>query len=186
MNGPETAVISIGSAVIGGVIVGAASLFVANRQACASRIEASHDRSVTAAQRAAEALIAFESAVVVWQADADVAALRQAFNGMSIALGAERLAILDSDVRHRLDTHIAFAARCAEIALKNAPATALMIEAFRRHSDAVQDALGAHIRDETMPAYSDPDFQRPDLLVSWTTPPSGSTTGRATSGQADS
>lgn len=147
----EQAAIGFGSAIIGAVVGGLFVLYGARSQWKRDRREASRQ----AARRILAALVQLEGVFATLLAGQRIPTAEAAatFNTFSAATTTELPFIADDQVCARVLAHVQL---CGPL-IRAASATPLpkgVLEAARRHADAVTEALEAHIREAALPSYT--------------------------------
>lgn len=161
------ATIGAAGSVIGGVVGGWFTLRAGHRQWQRDRSDSQAERSHQAALALAEAVAGLDEAVVTWEArPADADALRRAFNLFSRTAAVQSIALSDDTLRRRVRTHLELVGRFAALAGTIPQATAL-IPAVRRHTDALIEALDAHVNRKALPLYQAPPLNDVAGLLRW-------------------
>lgn len=149
----EQAVIGFGSAVLGAIIGGAFVLRAARDQWAHDREANRTDASRQSARRLIVELAQLEGAVATWVATGiERDKLATAFNAFSTAAVADLPFITDDNVSSRVNAHIELAHSVVRVA-STMVVPKEMLEAVRRHADAVTESLEAHIRHQPLPDY---------------------------------
>jgi len=161
------ALIGVGGSVVGGIVGGLFVLRAAQRQRERDRDDARAIRSHQAALAIADAMAALIVAVSTWKQDHDWDSLAAAFNTYSRTVGVQRLALIDPELRRRVQNQTPLTAAFLNVAAKGGGAAPQSADTVLRHSNAVIPALGAHVSDEALPPYQPPDLESGSGLLGW-------------------
>jgi hypothetical protein len=147
----EQAIIGFGSAIIGAIVGGSFVLHAARTQERRDEKEASRQ----AAKRILTVLGLVEGVLATWKAGQVLpqGEAATAFNTFSTATVADLPFILDEQLCERVRAHIELCAPLIGLGSEGKRLPPKIIDATRRHTDAVIEALQAHIRGKNLPAY---------------------------------
>jgi hypothetical protein len=172
------AFIGAGGSVIGGLVGGWFALRAGHRQWQRDREDARTDRSHAAAMTIAESVVRLWEAVTAWQSTRDYSAFAPAYNTFSRTIAAQSLWLTDDDLGQRvrdLQELAAVFGRGASLGESSAFPPTVQV---RDCTDALADALKAHVHGEPLPPYQSPPLGDAAGLSKWT--PTPRSTGSAT------
>jgi hypothetical protein len=147
----EQAIIGLGGAIIGAVGGGLFVVYAVRAQWKRDRTEGSRQ----AARRVLAALVPLEGVFATLLADhrVGIADAATAFNTFSTAATTELPFITDDQARSRVSAHVELCHFLISVAATSPPPRPVL-EAVRRHADAITEALDAHIRGTPLPRYT--------------------------------
>lgn len=170
------AVIGVGGSVLGGLVGGWFALRAGAAQWQRDREASRTDRSHQAALTIASEIAGLEAAIETWGArQEDVDALVGAFNTFSLATTVQSIGLVDDELRRRISNHILLTSNFSAIARAqgtmpsqsgNAETVSTLAETVRRHTEAVLEAIDAHVSGKPLPRYD------PRLVEAAIAPPS--------------
>jgi gas vesicle protein len=177
-----TAAIATGSAllgaVVGGLIAASAGRQLAERAESRERLRRSHE----AAAELLDAVYRLSREVIEATAKASPAQLAVAANNFFQSIGRPLASISDAALIGRITNHRSFT---VAIGIGGTPAVSMippqgLLDAFRRHSEALMDSLDAYIQERPLPPYEPPPLTPPVVLadlMAWQNKPEGEAPG---------
>jgi len=160
------AALGAGGSILGGLAGGWFALRAGNSQWQRAREAARVDRSHQAALAIAAEIASLEGAVETWCArQEDANALVAAFNNFSLSAAVQIIGLTDDELRRRIRYHIwlvgKFSASAGQhdaspIQTEAAEGMPDLAELVRGHSEAVLEAIDAHVNGRPLPPYQPP------------------------------
>lgn len=148
-----TALVSLGSALLGAVVGSGLTILAGRLQAKDDRAEARRERSEHAAQEIVYAMFALTRKVSDAIANRSPAQLSAVVDDFTQAVGPPSMLISDEDVSRRLLDFWEVTRRFV-----SAPLPSALVDVWVEHSDVVRLSLEAHITGKPLPDYRPPQF----------------------------
>jgi hypothetical protein len=160
------AAIGVGGSVLGGLTGGWFALHAGNAQWQRDREASRTDHSHQAALAIAGDIASLQGAVETWSArHEDVNALVAAFNAFSLSAAVQSIGLIDDELRRRISYHTLLARELSASAGVHgavpsqsalAGTVQTLAETVRRHTEAVLEAIDAHVNGQPLPPYQPP------------------------------
>lgn len=170
-----TALIAIGSALVGGLTSGFFTLRALRRQHNHELQMLVHRRSYKAARALLRSILALDRAVADWMGSpaslACATKVQDRYNDFARDLAAEGLELLDDELRARAEIHMRFGHQLVSVIASRRGIDAVglqLLGVFRSHCVAVCRAPTAHIRQEaSLPPYMRFDTKDVQAILAW-------------------